>query len=102
MICGSVKLVGLPHRLHDVLFVHYRHGLAELKSRTAVGSGAWHRAELHILQAVQKTPSAIGRNYRAFAAGAACGTVSISLPVKTGAECGTPSGDPPACSTVTA
>ena len=30
------------------------------------------------------------------------GTLSISLPVKTGAECGLPSGDPPACSTVTA
>ena len=30
------------------------------------------------------------------------GTVSISLPVKTGAECGLPSGEPPACSTVTA
>jgi hypothetical protein len=34
--------------------------------------------------------------------GAAGGTASISLPVKTGAECGLPSGDPPACSTVTA
>jgi hypothetical protein len=30
------------------------------------------------------------------------GTVSISLPAKTGVECGLPSGDPPACSTVTA
>ena len=30
------------------------------------------------------------------------GTVSISLPAKTGAECGLPSGEPPACSTVTA
>jgi hypothetical protein len=30
------------------------------------------------------------------------GTVSISLPAKIGVECGLPSGDPPACSTVTA
>ena len=30
------------------------------------------------------------------------GTVSISLPANTGVECGAPSGEPPACSTVTA
>ena len=30
------------------------------------------------------------------------GTVSISLPENTGAEVGRPSGEPPACSTVTA
>jgi hypothetical protein len=41
------------------------------------------------------------RLYRADA-GAAGGTASISLPLKTGVECGLPSGDPPACSIVTA
>ena len=35
-------------------------------------------------------------------AGTAGGTVSISLPAKIGADVGLPSGDPPACSTVTA
>jgi hypothetical protein len=30
------------------------------------------------------------------------GTVSISFPANTGVECGAPSGEPPACSTVTA
>ena len=35
-------------------------------------------------------------------AGATGGMASIRLPLKTGAECGLPSGDPPACSTVTA
>jgi hypothetical protein len=33
---------------------------------------------------------------------AACGTVSISLPAKTGGKVGLPSGEPPAGSTVTA
>jgi hypothetical protein len=47
-------------------------------------------------------PTKIGIYFAGEGAGAADGTVSISLPVKTGAECGTPSGDPPACSTVTA
>ncbi|MGY3586880.1 hypothetical protein ACVIGB_004058 [Bradyrhizobium sp. USDA 4341] len=45
--------------------------------------------------------SGSARVYRGVEPGAG-GTVSISLPVKMGAEVGWPFGEPPACSTVTA
>jgi hypothetical protein len=56
-----------------------------------------------------KTPAPHGRflfvplgDFEACATTYRGGTFSISFPANTGVECGAPSGEPPACSTVTA
>ncbi|MFK4727829.1 hypothetical protein ABIE89_008929 [Bradyrhizobium niftali] len=72
--------------------------------------GIQYAAAHQFITAVTESPAFAGddgwRSGAGYFFAGACGwdggTVSISLPVKTGAEVGWPLGEPPACSTVTA